>query len=56
MTLLTTEIHQTPAGEVVVFALPGHTPETQAVACDRELVPVDGRWALKARDLSAPAL
>ena len=44
------------AGEVVVFALPGHTPETQAVACDRELVPVDGRWALKARDLPAPAL
>ncbi|MEN9543744.1 MAG: hypothetical protein RLZZ598_577, partial [Pseudomonadota bacterium] len=43
-------------GEVVVFALPGHALETQAVACDRELVSVDGRWAVKARDLTAPAL
>ena len=44
------------AGEVVVFALPGHAPETQAVACDRELVSVDGRWAVMARDVAAPAL
>ena len=43
------------SGEVVVFALPGHAPETQAVACDRELVAVNGRWAVMARDLRAPA-
>ncbi len=36
-------------GEVVVFALPGHAPEAQAVACDRELVSVHGRWAVLAR-------
>jgi ATP phosphoribosyltransferase regulatory subunit len=37
------------AGDMVVFALPGHPPEGQTVVCDRELVSVDGRWAVVAR-------
>jgi ATP phosphoribosyltransferase regulatory subunit len=41
--------HLRESGEVVVFALPGHAPEEQAVACDRELVSVHGRWAVLAR-------
>jgi ATP phosphoribosyltransferase regulatory subunit len=41
--------HLRESGEVVVFALPGHVPEEQAVACDRELVSVHGRWAVLAR-------
>lgn len=48
--------HLRESGEVVVFALPGHAPETQAVTCDRELVLVDGRWAVVARDVTAPAI
>jgi ATP phosphoribosyltransferase regulatory subunit len=42
------------AGEVVVFALPGDAPQGQAVACDRELVSVDGHWTVRAR-VAAPA-
>ena len=30
--------------------LPGHEPETSAFECDRELVPVGGRWVLRAID------
>lgn len=40
------------AGEVVVFALPGHAGDGQAVACDRELVAVAGRWVVQTRALS----
>lgn len=40
------------AGEMVVFDLPGHAPQAQAVACDRELVSVSGRWAVQARALA----
>ena len=40
------------AGEVVVFAFPGHAPAAQAVACDRELVSVNGRWAVVALEAS----
>ena len=36
-------------GEVVVFALPGHDQDGQAVACDRELVAVGGRWVVQTR-------
>ena len=39
------------AGEVVVFALPGHEAQPQAVACDRELVAAGGRWVVQARAL-----
>jgi ATP phosphoribosyltransferase regulatory subunit len=35
-------------GETVVCALPGHEQESQEYDCDRELVAVDGRWALRA--------
>lgn len=36
------------AGEIVVYALPGHAVETQDFVCDRELVPLgDGRWQLR---------
>ncbi len=41
------------AGHTVLAVLPGHEPEAQAFACDRELVHVGGRWVL--RDLAAPA-
>ena len=36
------------AGETVLAVLPGHEPETSAFECDRELVSVGGRWALRA--------
>ena len=36
------------AGEIVLSVLPGHEPEAQAFACDRELFCVDGRWLLRA--------
>ncbi len=39
------------AGETVLAVLPGHEPEAQAFACDRELVAVDGRWVLRAIDV-----
>lgn len=35
------------AGEVVVFALPGHSTDGQAVACDRELVNINGHWVVQ---------
>ena len=35
------------AGETVLAVLPGHEPEAQAYACDRELVAVDGHWVLR---------
>ena len=35
------------AGETVLAVLPGHEPEAQAFACDRELVALDGRWVLR---------
>ena len=41
------------AGETVIAALPGETPETAAFACDRELVQVAGRWVLQALDGAA---
>ena len=34
-------------GETVLSVLPGHNPEAQAFACDRELVHVAGRWVLR---------
>lgn len=36
-------------GETVVCLLPGHDDEQQEFECDRELVAVDGQWALRAR-------
>ncbi len=36
------------AGETVLAVLPGHEPEAQAFACDRELVQVGGQWVLRA--------
>jgi len=36
------------AGETVVSTLPGHTVEAAGFDCDRELVRVDGRWAVQA--------
>jgi ATP phosphoribosyltransferase regulatory subunit len=36
------------AGETVLAVLPGHEPEAQAFACDRELVQVNGQWVLRA--------
>ena len=41
------------AGEVVVFALPGHDAQGQAVACDRELAAVGGRWTVRPRGADA---
>ena len=38
------------AGETVLAMLPGHEPEAQAFACDRELVCVNGLWVLRAID------
>lgn len=40
------------AGEVVVFELPGHGSQAEAVDCDRELVSVAGRWVVQARALA----
>lgn len=39
------------SGEIVLAMLPGHEPEAQAFACDRELVSIDGHWVLRAIDL-----
>jgi ATP phosphoribosyltransferase regulatory subunit len=36
------------AGETVLAVLPGHEPEAQAFACDRELVQVGDQWVLRA--------
>jgi len=41
------------AGEIVLAMLPGHEPEAQAFACDRELISIDGRWVLRAIDVAA---
>ena len=41
------------AGEIVLAVLPGHEPEAQAFACDRELISIDGRWVLRAIDVAA---
>ncbi len=35
-------------GETVVCVLPGHEHEVQEFDCDRELVSIEGQWALKA--------
>ena len=35
-------------GETVVCILPGHEHETQEFDCDRELVAVEGQWAVRA--------
>ncbi|MCC7152151.1 MAG: ATP phosphoribosyltransferase regulatory subunit [Rubrivivax sp.] len=43
------------AGEVVVFALPGHE-ERADQSFDRELIAVAGRWVVQARGLAAVAL
>ncbi|MCW5633813.1 MAG: ATP phosphoribosyltransferase regulatory subunit [Rubrivivax sp.] len=42
-------------GETVLVVLPGDEPETQVFQCDRELVQVDGRWVLQARDAAPEA-
>jgi ATP phosphoribosyltransferase regulatory subunit len=36
------------AGETVVRVLPGHEHEAQEFDCDRELVPVNGEWTVRA--------
>ena len=36
------------AGETVVRVLPGHEHEAQEFDCDRELVPVNGEWSVRA--------
>ena len=41
------------AGETVLAMLPGHEPEAQAFACDRELVCVDGLWVLRSIDMAS---
>ena len=41
------------AGEVVVFQLPGHAGDEQAVACDRELLSVGGQWVVQALPAAA---
>jgi ATP phosphoribosyltransferase regulatory subunit len=35
-------------GHTVVCTLPGHEQEAQEYDCDRELVPIDGRWVVQA--------
>ena len=40
-------------GETVLCVLPGHEHELQEFHCDREIVPAEGRWVVRA--LSAPA-
>jgi ATP phosphoribosyltransferase regulatory subunit len=42
------------AGETVLAMLPGHEPEAQAFACDRELVQIGGQWVLRALDAADP--
>jgi ATP phosphoribosyltransferase regulatory subunit len=44
------------AGETVIAVLPGDEPETAAFVIDRELVPVAGRWVLRALDAPAAPL
>jgi ATP phosphoribosyltransferase regulatory subunit len=39
-------------GETVVSVLPGHAVEAAGFDCDRELVQVAGRWAVRARALT----
>ena len=39
------------AGATVLAVLPGHEPEADAFACDRELVHVGGQWVLQALDV-----
>ncbi len=39
------------SGETVLAMLPGHEPEAQAFACDRELVRVDGLWVLRSIEM-----
>ena len=41
------------AGETVLAVLPGHEPEADSFACDRELVQVAGRWVLRAIGVGA---
>jgi len=36
-------------GETVLCVLPGHDDEGEEFECDRELVALDGRWAVRAR-------
>ncbi len=36
-------------GETVVSVMPGHGTDTGGFECDRELVAIDGRWALRSR-------
>jgi ATP phosphoribosyltransferase regulatory subunit len=36
------------AGDTVLAMLPGEKPDAAAAACDRELVPADGRWVVRA--------
>jgi ATP phosphoribosyltransferase regulatory subunit len=43
------------AGEVVVFALPGHADEGQAPSFDRELALAAGRWVVRSRAPVEPA-
>ena len=40
------------SGETVLAVLPGHEPEAEAFAFDRELVDVSGRWVLRSIDVS----
>jgi ATP phosphoribosyltransferase regulatory subunit len=35
-------------GEIVVCVLPGHESEVDEFDCDRELIEVDGQWAVQA--------
>ena len=41
------------AGETVLTVLPGHEPEAASFDCDRELVPVGGRWTLRSVEAAA---
>ena len=41
------------AGHTVLAGLPGHEPEADAFACDRELIHVGGQWVLRALDVGA---
>jgi len=40
------------AGEIVIRVLPGHEPQQQEFACDRELVLLDGNWSVRRLDRS----
>ena len=39
------------SGESVLAVLPGHEPDAEAFACDRELVDVGGRWVMRSIDV-----